>query len=169
MIKKFGYYCSVADSLIMGTTTLAEMGCDSAFNSIFHRIVDQPIDIFRCAYILFDYAEAIRSGQLDASCHEAVNNIRQAYKLEINTPLQYDLQPGLSAAQFCDSVIAEGKLKLCAEPEGHWFDMLRLRLATNLAQIKLHQGILVYPTAIDISTFLLPIPEVNKVLDPNLK
>ena len=67
----------------------------------------QPFYIYRYAHVLLTYAEAkARSGQLDASAYEAVNMIRRrANKVDINTPSKYDLQPGLSAAQFADSVV----------------------------------------------------------------
>ena len=58
-------------------------------------------------HTLLTYAEAkARSGQLDASAYEAVNMVRRrANKVDINSPSKYDLQPGLSATQFADSVV----------------------------------------------------------------
>ena len=103
--------------------------------------------MFRYAQTLLTYAEAkARSGIVDDLAYNAINQVRRrANKVDINTPSKFDLQPGLSPQQFADSVVQERAWELCAEPEGRWYDMLRLGLTKNLVQIKLHQGIMVYP------------------------
>jgi hypothetical protein len=131
----------------------------------------QVVYLIRYAQTLLTYAEAkARSGALDASAYEAVNKIRRrANKLNISTPSQFDLKPGLTAEQFADSVVQERAWELCAEPEGRWFDMVRLNIAKDLVAIKHHQGIMVYPFPIDRTTFFLPIPEEDKKYNPNLQ
>jgi starch-binding outer membrane protein, SusD/RagB family len=127
--------------------------------------------ILRYAQTLLTYAEAkARSGIVDASAYEALNMIRRrANKVDIYSPSPYDLTPGLSPEQFADSVVQERAWELCAEPEGRWFDLMRLDHAKNLPAIKQHQGIVVYPIPIDRNTYFRPIPEKDKELNPNLR
>ena len=86
--------------------------------------------LYRYAHTLLTFAEAkARSGQLDASAYKAVNKIRRrANKLDIDQPSKFDLQEGLNTEQFADSVVRERALEFCAEPEGRWFDILRLEI-----------------------------------------
>jgi len=92
--------------------------------------------LFRYAHTLLTYAEAkIRAGELDETCFEAVNMIRRrANKLDIYTPSQFDLHPDLSPEQFLDSLVWERAWELCTEPEGRWFDIIRLDLRSELSE-----------------------------------
>jgi len=92
--------------------------------------------LFRYAHTLLTYAEAkTRAGEMDETCYEAVNKIRRrANKLDINTPSECDLHPGLTPEQFLDSVVWERALELCHEPEGRWFDIVRLDLREKLPE-----------------------------------
>jgi hypothetical protein len=66
-------------------------------------------------------------------------------------------------------VVQERAWELCAEPEGRWFDMVRLNIAKDLIAIKYHQAMIVYPIPIDTTTYFLPIPEEDKKYNPNLE
>jgi hypothetical protein len=117
--------------------------------------------IFRYAHTLLTYAEAkARIGELDGSAYEAINQVRRrANKLDLNTPSSFDLQSGLSQQQFVDSVIQERAWELCAEPEGRWFDIMRLNLTSKLYEIKKNQNVMVYPIPTQKNNFYLPIPD----------
>jgi hypothetical protein len=140
-------------------------------NNVFGYYTGHVVYILRYAQTLLTYAEAkARSGVVDASTYEAVNMIRRrANKVDLYSTSPYDLKPGLSPEQFADSVVQERAWELCAEPEGRWFDMVRLNLAKDMVAIKQHQHIIVYPIPIDRNTYFLPIPEKDKELNPNLR
>jgi hypothetical protein len=129
----------------------------------------QPIYIFRYAHTLLTYAEAkARSGQLDASAYEAINKIRRrANKVDIYSASIYDLSPGLSAKQFADSVVRERELELCGEHEGRWYDMVRLEMVELLPSLRSNN--FGPPYAFTKEHYFAPIPEEEKVFDPNLK
>jgi tetratricopeptide (TPR) repeat protein len=92
------------------------------------------IYLLRYAQTLLTYAEAkARSGQLDESAYEAVNMIRRrANKIDIHSPSEFDLPQGLTNEQFIDSVVWERAWELCFEPDGRWFDIIRLNLKEKL-------------------------------------
>lgn len=94
----------------------------------------QTIYIYRYAHTLLTYAESkARSGQLDESAYEALNKvIRRAYKQDINVPSPYDLSPGLTPEQFAESVVWERAWEFYYEPEGRWFDIVRLDLLDEM-------------------------------------
>ena len=125
----------------------------------------QPIYIYRYAHTLLTYAEAkVRSGQLDASAYEAVNMIRRrANKVDINSPSKFDLQPGLSATQFADSVVQERAWEFCAEPEGRWFDLVRCEMIEQLPKLRGDNHTMTK------SDYFDAVPDGEKVIDPNLK
>jgi hypothetical protein len=160
--KKFYSQFIIPDSVLQSNDEISYI-----FNTPYKGHV---VYMFRYAQTLLTYAEArARSGIVDDLAYNAINQIRRrANKVDINTPSKFDLQQGLSPQQFADSVVQERAWELCAEPEGRWYDMLRLGLAKDLVQIKLHQDIMVYPIDVDRTTFFLPIPEDDKVIDPNL-
>lgn len=91
--------------------------------------------LLRYAQTLLTYAEAkARSGTIDASCYEVVNMVRRrAHKVDISSPSIYDLPPDLSTEQFLDSVVWERAWELCVEPQGRWFDIIRLDLKDEIA------------------------------------
>jgi len=165
--KKFGYYCSADTSTVLynlgnPVTTGTPPYDTTIFNIYFHRILDQPIYIFRYAHTLLTYAEAkARSGQLDASAYGAINMIRRrANKVEENSASIYDLNPGLTADQFADSIVRERELELCGELEGRWFDLVRLNMVSQLPALR-GGG----PSTNSFAN----IPANELILNPNLK
>jgi hypothetical protein len=94
--------------------------------------------LLRYAQTLLTYSEArARSGILDDSTYEVVNMIRRrANKLDPYTPSDFDLQRNLNTEQFLDSVVWERAWELCAEPNGRWFDIVRLDLKDKLPEYR---------------------------------
>jgi starch-binding outer membrane protein, SusD/RagB family len=92
--------------------------------------------LFRYAQTLLTYAEArARSGILDDSTYEAVDRIRRrANKLDSRVPSEFDLQKNLTSEQFIDSVVWERAWELFFEPNGRWFDVIRLDLRQKLKE-----------------------------------
>jgi starch-binding outer membrane protein, SusD/RagB family len=164
--KKFYSQFSIADSILLKPSL-----SNYNRNEIYGHYTGGVVYLFRYAQTLLTYAEAkARSGALDAFAYEAVNQVRRrANKLNIFSPSPFDLTSGLSPQQFADSVVQERAWELCAEPEGRWFDMLRLRLTKDLVAIKQHQDILVYPIQTQNNNFLLPVPAIDTLLNPNLR
>jgi hypothetical protein len=91
--------------------------------------------LLRYAQTLLTYAEArARSGNLDESAYEAVNMVRRrANKLDIHTPCEFDLPRNLTTEQFLDAVVWERAWELSFEPEGRWFDIVRLELKDKIS------------------------------------
>jgi len=127
--------------------------------------------LFRYAHTLLTYAEAkTRAGEMDESCFEVVNMIRRrANKLDINTPSAFDLPPDLTPDQFLDSLVWERAWELCNEPEGRWFDIIRLNLKDKLIDYRYVSDI---PTQVqskylneDWYFFIIPIED--RMLNPN--
>ena len=129
------------------------------------------IYMIRYAHTLLTYAEAkARAGELDASVFEAVNQVRRrANKVDLHSPSVYDLSYELTAQQVADSVFWERAWEFCAEPEGRWFDLLRLELIPKLASFKDKRQGVTYPITIDTKTCFFPIPKVDLNLDLNLQ
>lgn len=128
--------------------------------------------LFRYAHTLLTYAEAkTRAGEMDGSCFEAVNMIRRrANKLDIHTASEFDLPPDLTPDQFLDSLVWERAWELCTEPEGRWFDIVRLDLKDKLEEYRYKND---RPTRVsdnflnkDWYFFLIPIED--RWLNPNL-
>ncbi len=144
---------------------------DFQANDNFKRLGFDYLYIYRYAQTLLTYAEAkARSGQPDASAYEAVNMIRRrANKVDIHSPSIYDLKAGLSSKQFTDSIVWERALELCAEPEGRWFDLVRLEMVEGLPQLRDPDDMLDYPSIITKDFYFRPIPESEKNFNPNLE
>jgi hypothetical protein len=125
---------------------------------------------FRYTHTLLTCAEAlVRSGQLNEQAYECVNRIkRRAHNVDYYSPSVYDLQPGLSPEEFADSVVWERAWELCGEPEGRWFDLVRLEKVEDLPQLRHPQegGPPEYPVTKDSYFFPPPADDVN--LNPNL-
>ena len=151
---------------------------DEAFQASFSSSEDRfsnsrkvTLYLLRYAQTLLTYAEArARSGELDASCYEAVNMIRRrANKADIYSPSEFDLKSGLSTEQFIDSVVLERAWELFFEPDSRWFDIIRLDLKNKLQEY-IHSDD--FPTQFpdDILTedwYFLLIPEEDRWLNPN--
>lgn len=131
------------------------------------------IYLLRYAQTLLTYAEAkARSGNLDGSCFDAVNKIRRrANNLEINTPSEFDLPVTLTAEQFIDSVVWERAWELCTEPEGRWFDIVRLNLKDKMADYRYPQDLPTYVPSeyLNEDWYFYKIPQEDRWLNPNFK
>ena len=129
------------------------------------------IYMLRYAQTLLTYAEAkARSGQIDASAYEAINQVRRrANAVPLFTPSLFDLPKGITIAQFTDSVVAERKWELCGEPEHRIFDLLRLELYDQLQDLRSgNKQTPLKAYMIDPATHFFPIPLSDKKLNPNL-
>jgi hypothetical protein len=138
--------------------------------SPFSILVGIPrVYIFRYTQTMLTYAEAMaRSGQLNAQAYECVNQIRRrAHQLDLNTPSAYDLPSGMSSIAFADSVVQERAWELCGEPEGRWFDLVRLEMVEDLPKLRNpDEG--GTPSSFDKSVYFSPIPDADIILNPNL-
>jgi starch-binding outer membrane protein, SusD/RagB family len=125
--------------------------------------------LFRYAQTLLTYAEAAtRSGQLNDKAYECVNEIRRrANHVGLYAPSVYDLQPGLSSEAFADSVVQERAWELAGEPEGRWFDIVRLNMIKELPNLR-DPGEGGPPSKFDESAYFLDIPQEEIDLNPNL-
>jgi starch-binding outer membrane protein, SusD/RagB family len=125
--------------------------------------------LFRYAQTLLTYAEAAtRSGQLNDKAYECVNEIRRrANHVGLYAPSVYDLQPGLSGEAFADSVVQERAWELAGEPEGRWFDIVRLNMIKELPKLRdPEEG--GPPSKFNESAYFLDIPQEEIDLNPNL-
>ena len=129
------------------------------------------IYLLRYAHTLLTYAEAkARSGNIDASAYEAINQVRRrANKVDLFAPSVYDLKQGLTPEQFEDSVVWERAWEFCAEPEGRWFDLLRLEMVRKMSSLKYPSGGVLFPIKIDMETYFLSLPKTDQMLDPYLQ
>jgi hypothetical protein len=118
--------------------------------------------IIRYAEVLLTYAEAkSMSGGVDASAYNAVNLIRSRAGLP-------DLTPGLSATDFRDSVVAERGWEFAGgEPASHWFDLIRLEKVEDAALNRDSKELVLKHTPTK-SDYWMPLPSVDKSLNPNL-
>jgi hypothetical protein len=127
------------------------------------------IYILRYAQTVLTYAEAAaRSGQLTDKAYECVNQIRRrAHRVDLYSPSVYDLQPGLSADAFADSVVQERAWELAGEPEVRWFDIVRLDRIEELRSLRdPEEG--GTPYSYEKSEYYYPVPEGDIILNPNL-
>jgi hypothetical protein len=126
--------------------------------------------LFRFAHTLLTFAEAAaRSGNLTGKAYECVNKIRRrANQIDPDFPSIYDLQPGLSAEAFADSVVWERAWELAGEPEGRWFDLVRTGLFEKLQDFRYENegGVPEYPVSEHIYSSL---PPEDQLLNPFLK
>ena len=127
------------------------------------------IYLFRYAQTILTYAEAAaRSGQLDDRAYSCVNAIRRrAHHLDLFSPSVWDLPHGLSPEAFADSVVTERGWELAAEPEGRWFDLVRLEMVEDLPNLRA-PGEGGPPYTFDKSVYFFPIPASDRLLNPNL-
>lgn len=127
------------------------------------------IYILRYAHTLLTYAEAsARAGELNDMCYEAVNMVRRrANKLPVTAPSKYDLKKGLSTELFIDSVVWERAWEFVGEPEGRWFDLIRLEIIKNINELRdPHESEPPYPEI--FKTYFFPIPIEDFLINPNL-
>lgn len=126
--------------------------------------------ILRYAQTCLTYAEAAaRSGNLNEKAYECVNEIRRrAHNLDIHSPSIFDLQSGLSPKIFADSVVWERAWELAGEPEGRWFDLVRLEKVEDLPKLRdPDEG--GWPTSsVSKSDYFFRIPDNEIALNTNL-
>jgi starch-binding outer membrane protein, SusD/RagB family len=137
--------------------------------STYYLYGQSRIYLFRYAQTMLTCAEALaRSGHLNSKAYECINQIRRrAHGLDLYTPSVFDLQPGLSPETFADSVVWERAWELCGEPEGRWFDLVRLEKVEDLKSLRFttEGG---PPNAFNKSVYFFPIPPTDTLLNPNL-
>lgn len=129
------------------------------------------IYLLRYSHTLLTYAEAkARSGDLDISAFEAVNQIRRrANRVDQHSPSVFDLSTDLTPEQFADSVVWERAWEFCAEPEGRWFDLLRLEMAANLKYLKDKNDGPAFLLKPNMDTYFFPIPKADQLLNLELQ
>jgi hypothetical protein len=137
----------------------------------FYQGSSTTLYLLRYAQTLLTFAEAsARSGNLNDSAFEAVNMIRRrANKIDIGTPSKFDLQKTLTLEQFLDSVVWERAWELCFEPEGRWFDILRLDLKSQLPNYS-YPNDPRYKVPAQLLTnewYFYKIPEEDRLINPN--
>ncbi|HET6558222.1 MAG TPA: RagB/SusD family nutrient uptake outer membrane protein [Prolixibacteraceae bacterium] len=129
--------------------------------------------LLRYAQTLLTYAEAsARSGKLDESAYEAVNRVRRrANKLDIYSPSKFDLPKDLSTEQFIDAVVWERAWELSFEPEGRWFDIVRLNLKDKMPEYRFNfdQPTQVPEKYLTEEWYFYKIPEEDRLINPNFE
>ena len=129
--------------------------------------------LLRYAQTLLTYAEAsARSGKLDESAYEAINIIRRrANKLDIYSPSKFDLTKNLSKDQFLDSVVWERAWELSFEPDGRWFDIIRLNLKDKLPEYRFSNDLpnKVPQQFLTDDWYFYKILEEDRIINPNFK
>ena len=129
--------------------------------------------LLRYAQTLLTYAESkARSGSLDQSAYEAVNKIRRrANKLDLNAPSKFDLPANLTKEQFIDSVVWERAWELNCEPDGRWFDIIRLNLKDKLKEYRstIEQPDIVSDIYLTDDWYFYKIPQEDRWANPNFE
>ena len=171
-----GWYSDTAS--LPKKINICDGGNDVAFKKNYNPFLSELLNeqkgrtvyLLRFARTLLTFAEAkARSGNMDASAYDAINQVRRrANKVDLFSPSKYDLQPGLTSEQFADSVVWERALEFCGEPESRSFDLLRLEMMGQLNKLKFPGQGSTSVMLVDPTTFFIPIPEADKVLNPNL-
>lgn len=95
---------------------------------------DAPLSILRYTQTLLTWAESMaRLNEADENVREVINMIRRrANHADIYTDSKWDVPPGLSNDELINLIIRERAWELCMEPEGRWFDVVRLELLDEL-------------------------------------
>ena len=95
---------------------------------------DQPLVLLRYTQTRLTWAESkVMINQADDQVIEVINRIRRrARKLPVAEPSSFDLPENLSRVELLQSIRQERAWELCMEPEGRWFDIVRLELLDEL-------------------------------------
>jgi hypothetical protein len=107
---------------------------------------------------------------LDESAYEAVNMVRRrANKLDIYSPSKFDLPKNLSTEQFLDYVVWERAWELSFEPDGRWFDIVRLNLKDKLPEYRFSNDL---PNEVPLQYltddwYFFKIPVEDRIINPN--
>lgn len=126
-------------------------------------------EVYRFADALLMYAEAkAMSDGPDATAYEAVNMVRRrAHKLDIYTPNDsVDLQPGLDAIAFRDSVLDEKAWEFAAE-QRRWYDLIRTEKVEWAASTKDENDLAPLKT-VGKNNYVFPIPYADVLMNENL-
>ena len=113
-----------------------------------------------------------RIGDVDALAYEAINFLRRrANKAALDQASEYDLPEGLPNEQFLSEVIKERRWELFAEPEGRWFDILRLQILdeVNAHRHKDEPILKQYSSEFHVDEYYPSIPESEFYLNLNLQ
>ena len=126
---------------LRGMLTLKWIDTTGAFdfdNWISDYGTERTIYLLRYAQTLLTFSEArARSGIMDDSTFETVNMIRRrANRLDPYTPSEFDLPRTLLREQLLDSIVWERAWELNFEPNGRWFDIIRLDLKDKLSEYR---------------------------------
>ena len=163
--------------------------CDFLFGAVYLKWIDiddfvpgyyythvwstNTLYLLRYAHTVLTYAEAkARAGYLDASCYEALNRIRRrANNVDIYSPSDFDLTTGITTEQFLDSVVWERAWELCFEPDGRWFDIIRLDLKDKIQEYRYsnerpHE---IHENYLTDDWYFYRIPQHDRWLNPNFK
>jgi len=137
--EKIGFRKFFFDLLLIKSDTIL-VGTNMRINSDYFGIPN--LYIFRYAQTLLTFVEAsARSGNLNEKAHECLNMIRRrANNVDLHSSSRFDIQEGLSAEVFADSVVQERAWELAGEPESRWSDQLRLGLLGNDSFIEIPEG-----------------------------
>lgn len=121
---KIGYGKFYSD-MIENIDTLSENSMFSDISIDYYGM--QKVYLYRYAHTLLTYAEAAAQlGTVNDKAYECLNMIRRrANNVDIYSASKYDIQTGLSADAFADSVVQERAWEFAGEPEGRWFDEIR--------------------------------------------
>jgi len=107
---------------------------DSTFAPGANEKSNRSVMMLRYPHILLTYAEAQTraEGSPNALAYECLNMVRRrAMKVSPWGPSEYDFS-GLSTEAFLDTVIAEKGWEFICEPEGRWFDLVRLNKVQDI-------------------------------------
>lgn len=131
-------------------------------------LTGRNLQYLRFAEILLIYAEATAmSSGPNAKAYEAINKVRRRAQGDpIDQPSSADLQTGLSAEQFRDSVLVERKWEFAAE-YSRWFDLVRTQRVAEANGDK-HPDDLKPIGDISTQDYIFPIPQREIQLNPNL-
>jgi hypothetical protein len=126
-----------------------------------HPSTNKALDLIRYPMVLLNYAEAsaMASGSPSVDAYNAINMVRQRAG-------ELPLTPGLSAADFQDSVVKERAYEFAGETGIRWFDICRLQI---LPQVIASRSSLENPVnpAVNIQdAYLAPIPIKEMLLNP---
>ncbi len=129
--------------------------------------------LYRYAQLLLTFAEAsVRSGNVDQLAIEAVNKvIRRAHRLDLNQVSNLDLSPEISDEALLEAVVNERRWELCFEPEGRWFDVVRLELRDTVEEMLTDGEQTVHPEGdriISEDWYFYVLPAEDRWLNPGL-
>ena len=137
----------------------------------------RTMPIIRYAEVLLTYAEAqaMADGTPNDLAYRCVNRVRNRAFAGVGSSGN-ELQPGLNATAFRDSVFVERGWELAGEFNSRWFDLIRFELVEDAAKETPDNKFLpgrspsefTIPSPPTKKSYYLPIPEEDALLNPNL-